>query len=96
MYRRVIFEHKQSEPNGDIIEIRIREMETSEEYPEGVRYSFVYIRNGKHLVGYDNYHGKGHHRHVKEHEEPYEFIDVWKAFEDFDEDIEKVKKGVIA
>lgn len=96
MYGRVVFEHKYAEPNGDIIEIRISEMEINKDYPEGVRYSFVYIRDGKRLIGYDNYHGKGHHRHVKEREEPYEFIDAWKIFEDFNEDIEKIKNGVIA
>ena len=55
----------------------------------------VYISNGKRLVGYDNYHGKGHHRHICGREEPYAFVDEWKTIEDFTANMEKIRSGVI-
>lgn len=89
------FNSKQAKPNGDIIEIRIWRTNPDTDYPEGIRYSFVYIRSNKRLLGYDNYHGKGHHRHIKEREEKYEFVGEWQLLEDFSIDIEKIARGVI-
>lgn len=66
---------------------------------EGIAYSCVYIRKGKRLLGYDNEnHGMGksnHHKHVKDKITPYEFVDEWKVIEDFVNDIEKIKRGVL-
>lgn len=95
-----LFSHKHTEENGDIVEIRIWEVPASPANPEGVSYSFVYIREGKRVVGYDNFEGhaqegKRHHRHIKERMEAYEFADIWKLMSDFNEDIEKIKRGVI-
>ena len=95
MYRRVIFEFKQKKPDGDVIEIRVWKVDISKQHPEGIRYSMVYISNGKRLVGYDNYHGKGHHRHICGREEPYAFVDEWKTIEDFTANMEKIRSGVI-
>ena len=95
MYEQVIFASKHEEPNGDIIQIRIWEVAKSEEYPDGIRHSLVYIRDGQRLLGYDNFHGKGHNRHVRDREEAYDFVDEWKLLEDFMSDCEKIKRGVI-
>lgn len=81
MYRHIVFEHRQKLPDGDLIEIRLWEVEPSEEHPEGIRYSLIYVRNNKRLIGYDNYHGKGHHRHIHDREEAYEFAGKWKVIE---------------
>lgn len=95
-----IFYHKQIEDNTDIIEMRIWKVPKSKEYPEGIRYSLVYIRHGKRLVGYDNFGGHSkdgnfHHKHIKNKIIHYDFKDEWKLIEDFNEDVEKIRKGAI-
>ena len=95
-----VFRHKHIEENGDIIEIKIMNIPKSQLNTEGISYSLVYIRNGKRLVGYDNFgghikNGNIHHKHINEQVIPYEFVDKWRLLEDFNEDVDKVKRGVI-
>mgnify|MGYP001576991938 FL=1 len=98
---KVIFEHKETAANGDIVEIHIFEVPKSEKQPEGVSYTMAYIRNGERIVGYDNFEGhlfegSSHHKHVLGRILPYEFVDEWKAIEDFYIEIEKAKqRGLI-
>lgn len=91
--------YKFTEENGDIVEARITKVPISVRFPEGIKYSCVYIRNGKRLIGYDNsegdQQGPNHHKHIKDRIAGYEFVDVWKLLEDFNEDIEKIKRGTI-
>ncbi len=47
---------------------------------------------GKRVIGYDNAEGKGGHRHYEDKEEVYTFKNVDKLFEDFYNDIRRVKK----
>ena len=44
--------------------------------PKVVRYRLAFIRSGEEApaILYDNHHPKGHHRHIGEHEEPYDFV----------------------
>lgn len=42
---------------------------------------------------YDNHFPKGHHRHVYQREEAYEFQGITKLIEDFRKDIQKPKGG---
>jgi len=42
----------------EIVEIKIWKVPRSEEYPEGFKYSLVYVKKGKRILGYDNYHPK--------------------------------------
>ena len=94
----VIFSHKYEENNGDTVEIRISTVPVSKEHPKGILYSCVYVREGKRLIAYDNYgeHGTfNHHRHIKDHIESYDFIDQWKLLQDFNEDVQKIKEGII-
>ncbi len=91
--------HKFTKENGDIVEVRINTVPKSIRFPEGVKYSCVYVRNGKRLIGYDNsegdQQGSNHHKHIKDRIVPYEFVDVWRLIEDFNEDLEKIERGVI-
>ena len=34
--------------------------------PFGIKYSVVYIKDGKRVLGYDNAEGKGDHKHYSE------------------------------
>ena len=87
---RDIFSHKHIKDNGDIVDINIQEVKKTQEYPEGVRYSLVYVRDGKNLVRYDNYMGHGHHKHIKDKRKEYEFKNEWQLISDFEEDLLKL------
>ena len=87
---RDIFSHKHIKDNGDIVDISIQEVKKTQEYPEGVRYSLVYVRDGKNLVRYDNYMGHGHHKHIKDKLKEYEFKYEWQLISYFEEDLLKL------
>lgn len=53
------------------------------------KYRLFFGRSGERIVGYDNERLEGDHRHVGEHEEPYEFTDVETLVRDFFSDIEQ-------
>ncbi len=94
-----IIGYKFEKDNGDVVQARITKVPISVRFPEGVKYSCVYIRNGKRLIGYDNseggQQGPNHHKHIKERVVPYKFIDIWRLLEDFNEDLEKIERGAI-
>ncbi|WP_297058695.1 DUF6516 family protein [Thermosulfurimonas sp.] len=75
----------------EIMEIKIWEVSRSKDYPEGVKYSLVYLRKGKRILGYDNYQGHGHHKHFRGKTAPYEFHSVERLFEDFLKDLEEAR-----
>lgn len=89
----LIFYRKNIEPDGDIVEMKIWHVPHSKDKAHGLKYSLVYIREGKRIAGYDNAEGKGDHKHYKGREYPYRFIDVDTLIEDFYSDVEKVKRG---
>ncbi len=78
-------------PNGDIVEIKAWHVPESEDKPHGFKYSLVYIREGKRVVGYDNAERKGDHRHYKGREYPYEFKGIDKLIEDFFNDVRRIR-----
>ncbi len=89
-----------TDQNGDQIHIKIRYVKHSLKQPEGIVYSFVYIKNGERLVGYDNFEGhtkegSNHHKHIKDRIIAYKFIDEWTTIQEFHEDIEKIRRGTL-
>ena len=95
MKAELIFHRKNVEANGDIIEIKMWRVPVSKERPEGVKYSLVYIKGGKRIVGYDNGEKKGYHGHYKDGEEPYSFKGVDVLIKDVYGDVEKARRGRI-
>jgi hypothetical protein len=93
MKARLIFYRKNIERNGDIVEMRIWKVPSSKRMPSGLKYSLVYISEGKRIIGYDNAEGKGHHRHYKNKEFAYDFQNVDNLIQDFYEDVDKVRRG---
>ena len=93
MSGKLIFYRKSVEPNRDIVEMKIWQVPTSAKNSQGIKYSLVYIKDGKRLMGYDNAEGKGHHRHYRNLEKPYEFKGVNTLIENFYADVEAVRKG---
>ena len=87
---RDIFSHKQIKDNGDIIDIKIEQIEKNEQYTEGIRYSLSYIRDGRTMLRYDNHAGHPHHKHIGNMRKPYEFRDEWQLIADFEEDLRKL------
>ena len=75
-----------------IIEIKIWSVPVSSDKPQGYKYSFAYVKGGNRIVGYDNAEGKGDHRHYRDKEEPYEFKNISKLFEDFYHDVRRYWK----
>ncbi|MGO9016574.1 MAG: DUF6516 family protein [Dissulfurispiraceae bacterium] len=61
--------------------------------PPKYKYSLVYIVSNARVVGYDNAHGKGDHRHYGDKERPYKFQGIEKLQKDFESDIRKYKEG---
>lgn len=74
--------------NGVIVEMKIWKIPKSERYPLGLKYSLYAVYNGDVLVGYDNHHPKGHHRHIDGQELPYHFISIEQLRIDFKADLE--------
>ena len=52
------------------------------------KYRLALITHGICVLRYDNEAGKGDHKHIGEHEEPYEFADLDRLLLDFRADIE--------
>ena len=78
-----------------LLELDIRIVQTSQDYPEGVRYR-CYLGNPRThetLVLYDIHPGKPHHRHVHGHEESYPFRTPEALWNDFMQDVEAVLRG---
>ena len=87
---REIFSHKHIRDNGDIVDMKIEQVEKNEQYAEGVRYSLSYIRDGQTVLRYDNHAGHPHHKHVGDKRKPYGFKDEWQLIADFEEDLKKL------
>ncbi|HAK87578.1 MAG TPA: hypothetical protein DHV16_11815 [Nitrospiraceae bacterium] len=77
--------------SGDIIEIKAWKVEQSSDKPHGFKYSLVFVRDGKRVVGYDNAERKGDHRHYKGKEHQYSFRGIDELIDDFFSDVRRVK-----
>ena len=75
--------------DGNIIEVKVWEVETTSDKPHGYKYSLVYIVKGKRVIGYDNAEGKGDHLRYGDRKEPYRFESLEKLIEDFYMDIQR-------
>ncbi|TLD39855.1 MAG: hypothetical protein JETT_3887 [Candidatus Jettenia ecosi] len=42
------------EDTGNIIEVKLRQIEPTDDKPHGYKYSLVYVVKGKRVIGYDN------------------------------------------
>ncbi len=85
--------HTKEVKGDEIVEIKIWQVPMSEDKPHGIRYSVVYNKDGKRLLGYDNAEGKGDHRHYGNNEEPYRFNTIWDLIRDFKKDLKQIRGG---
>jgi len=77
---------------GDIIEKRVWKIDKSNAFPQGIKYSLVYVHNNKRILGYDNERGKGHQRHYYQIEESYKFMSFIKLMDDFENDVKRLRR----
>ena len=80
-------------PEGDVLKAIAWKVPKSNDFPEGIKYAFVYIHHGKRILGYDNERGKGHHRHYKNEETKIDFKDHETLLNQFKEEIEELRGG---
>ena len=73
--------------------MKVWKVPKSKDFPDGVKYSFVYIHNGKRVLGYDNERGKGHHKHIKGKEAEIEFKDSESLLLQFKREIEELMES---
>jgi hypothetical protein len=89
-----VIREKVTTVEGIIVETKVWAVPKSEAYPEGVKYSLFAVFRGAVLVGYDNHSPKGHHRHWKGGEEPYQFRDFDTLRADFARDLAEARKEI--
>jgi hypothetical protein len=89
----LLFHRKNIESDGGIIEMKIWKVPRSTDKAFGLKYSLVYIQNGKRIIGYDNAEGKGDHKHYRNKEYQYRFSNIDNLVKDFCTDLEKAKRG---
>lgn len=92
MKAELLLRQKLTNSDGDLKELVVWAVPTSEKHPEGVRYRMAFIPCGhdRPTVLYDNHHPKGHHKHIDGKEGGYNFTTVDSLLEDFEKDIVSV------
>lgn len=83
--------------SGVIVEIKVWQILDDERYPDRYKYSLYAVYGDDVLVGYDNHHPKGHHRHIDGKEESYNFTTLENLKNDFKSDLELqiAKRGLV-
>ncbi|MBI3631265.1 MAG: hypothetical protein HY279_02565 [Nitrospinae bacterium] len=92
MKAEILIHDKVKDKHGGIIEVKVWLIPKTIDKPHGYKYSLVYIKHDKRILGYDNAEGKGDHRHYGDRENQYNFISIKKLFEDFYTDLKEVNK----
>jgi hypothetical protein len=88
----LLFRERRLYDDGAIMEMTIwRVPEPVPPTLHSLKYSLFYGRLGMRIVGYDNERGKGDHRHIGPHEEPYLFTSVERLVADFLSDVERAR-----
>ncbi len=81
-------------PEGDLVEMVVWRVPTPvPPTSHGFKYRFVYVVEGKRVLGYDNERGKGDHRHVDDTEEPFLFTSVDDLLERFVSEVESYRRS---
>ncbi len=88
MSARRIARAKEIRDDGSIVEIVIWELDTPlPPCTHRYKYRLFFGTSGECRIKYDNERGKGDHRHVGAHEEPYDFSGMDALLADFERDV---------
>lgn len=90
MKAELLIHDKVKDRHGGIVEVKVWAVTKTADKPHGYKYSLVYIKHNKRILGYDNAEGKGDHRHYGDKEMPYKFTSIKKLFEDFYRELKEV------
>jgi len=95
MAARPLFREKHVFLDGSIIEMVIWQLpKKTPDRPHGMKYRLYYgSADGRWLIRYDNEAGKGDHRHDKNGESPYTFVDVETLVSDFLTDVMRARRS---
>ena len=95
MEAKLVYHEKYIYADGAVREMILWQLpQKSPDRPHGLKYRLYYgLADGSCIVLYDNESGKGDHRHVKDHEGPYQFTDVENLVADFLEEVEKARRS---
>jgi Family of unknown function (DUF6516) len=85
--------HTKEIKGEEVVEIKIWQVPKSDDKPFGIKYSIVYIKDGKRVLGYDNAEGKGDHKHFRANETPYKFSSIWNLLRDFKKELKQIRGG---
>ena len=88
----LMFYKKNITNEGDKIEIKVWKVDNSKDFPQGIKYSLVYVHKSKRIIGYDNERKKGHHKHYFDKEEEYKFVNPERLYNDFENDVKKLRE----
>ncbi len=58
---------------SNLVEIAAWRVPKSKFYPEGIKYSFTFVHEGKRTIAFDNYNNEGHNKHYLTKKEAYSF-----------------------
>lgn len=89
-----MFHEKRLLSERDIVEMKIWKVPKSKDFPDMVKYSFVFIHDRERLLGYDNERGKGHHKHYKGTEIKIKFNGPELLLLQFKEEVESLMKEI--
>jgi len=87
----IIRQNRQYFDEHSFAEIKIWKIPKDKNRPHGFKYSLVYIKNEKRIIGYDNSEGKGDHRHYEDIEQSYFFKNIDTMIEDFNNDVKRCR-----
>lgn len=89
MKAKLIYRDKIIFADGSIMELVLWNLpKTSLDRPHSIKYRLYYSdANGNCIVRYDNETGKGDHKHIKDEEFPYKFMNKDQLIEDFWRDV---------
>lgn len=83
MKARLLIHERKQVGETNLIEIKVWRVKPDFYYRKGYKYSFVFIKNGQRLLGFDNSERKGDHIHLRNQEIKYSFESISKTKEDF-------------
>ena len=87
-----IFYDKAILPDGATVQMTIWQLPRStQERPHGLKYSLFYGGQDDCIVGYDNESGKGDHKHIRDVQTRYKFVNVEAMVTDFLADVERIR-----
>ncbi|HZX20724.1 MAG TPA: DUF6516 family protein [archaeon] len=89
----LILKERKQLGEDSFVEFKIYEIPKSPHFPDRVKYSMSFVRNGTCVLRYDNERGKGHHKHFKEKESKVEFSSIGNLMKQFLVEVKNLREA---